>query len=172
VPRYQHDDFLSGYLTEATTVLFLQHSGGTKIEPLTLAQIEEDCAAFERDNEGDLSQVHSYTNDRFAGVDFYRDRNGHSGGFTDDVPEHAPDAMIEASERLQEAAKKYGTFKLVLDEDLDVLRGKWGLAQGVHPTAQAATVQVPPSQWDIHAYCAQRGFCVPVRNKYPVDPCM
>lgn len=82
----------------------------------TLAQIVEDCRAFQRDNAvdiaaGDDPQTTNYTADKRAGHDFWLTRERHGAGFWDG------DWTEPAASRLTDAAHAYGSFELYVGDD-------------------------------------------------------
>jgi hypothetical protein len=80
--------------------------GPEDISDETMAQIVEDCAAFQADNADDIG-----TNYEQAGHDFWLTRNRHGAGFWDgDWPE-------DAGKRLTEAAHAYGSVDLLPSND-------------------------------------------------------
>lgn len=84
------------------------------IAPETLARIAEDCAAFQADNESDLS-LSGLASER-AGHNFWLNRNGHGSGFWDEY--NGKDAALRACfVRLSDASKAWGSFDLYLGDD-------------------------------------------------------
>jgi hypothetical protein len=74
--------------------------------PETLAKIEADCQAFQRDYEHDISG-----NVKRAGHDFWLTRNHHGAGFWDgDWPE-------ESGDRLTAASHAFGNVDLYVGDD-------------------------------------------------------
>lgn len=77
------------------------------IAPVALAQIEEDCAAFQIANASDLEAVDLMQ----AGHDFWLTRNRHGAGFWDgDWPE-------PAATRLTESSYAFGEIDLYIGDD-------------------------------------------------------
>lgn len=86
-----------------------ENYGIDDIAPETLAQIEEDCAAFQRDHAADIATRRN--GDSAAGHDFWLTRNGHGAGFWDgDWPE-------DVGKRLTDAAHVYGNIDLYIGDD-------------------------------------------------------
>jgi len=82
------------------------HFGPNDIARETLAKIEEDCQAFQRDHAEDIGG-----NLERAGHDFWLTRNHHGCGFWDgDWPE-------ESGERLTAASHSFGSVDLYVGED-------------------------------------------------------
>lgn len=85
----------------------------------TLAQMIEDCEAFQRDNAADIALGHggqgesgeSFTATERAGHDFWLTRNHHGAGFWDgDWPE-------DVGKRLTDASHAYGSVDLIVGDD-------------------------------------------------------
>lgn len=75
--------------------------GAHDLHPSALAQIQADCAQFQRENYRDIAD-----DPERAGHDFWLTRNGHGAGFWDgDWPE-------EIGERLTDASKAFGEINL------------------------------------------------------------
>lgn len=125
------DEFTKSYIDAAlwTTNDESEPSGGEPlnrnysakdIAPETLKKMAEDCANFQRENAQDLAQTRvpdgaDWNAAQQGGTDFWLSRNGHGAGFFDahnDIP--YPD---DAAERLQDAARSYGTFDLYVGDD-------------------------------------------------------
>jgi hypothetical protein len=83
----------------------------------TLEQMRRDCAKFQRDNEKDLDKAYNadvfvdgrHYNAHSAGFDFWLTRNEHGAGFWDR-------GLGAVGDRLTEAAEKYGTFDLYVQD--------------------------------------------------------
>jgi hypothetical protein len=78
------------------------------IAPATIAQMIKDCKDFEEANEDDLDAT-GLSEERL-GHNFWLSRNGHGAGFFDDV-------FGELGDKLQRAAKVYGTVDLYVGDD-------------------------------------------------------
>jgi hypothetical protein len=76
------------------------------IAPDTLARIEADCRAFQRDNAADIG-----TEFERAAHDFWLTRNRHGAGFWDG------DWPTDAGERLTAASHAAGEFELYVGDD-------------------------------------------------------
>lgn len=81
----------------------------------TLAEMAEDCRAFQEDNASDLALYDhaQYTADELGGHDFWLTRNHHGAGFWDRTSV-LPNA---AAVRLNKAAHAYGEIYLYVDDD-------------------------------------------------------
>ena len=81
------------------------------LAPETLIRIEADCARFQADNEIPEYSKAGYSNEEFAGHDFWLTRNGHGAGFWDgDLPK-------DVGEKLTAAAHAFGEFYLYVGDD-------------------------------------------------------
>jgi len=76
------------------------------IAPETMAQVQEDCEAFQRDHGEDIGG-----NLERAGHDFWLTRNRHGAGFWDGDWDEA------VGKRLTEASHVYGTVDLYVGDD-------------------------------------------------------
>lgn len=79
------------------------------ISPETLAQIQEDCAAFQADHADDIGDELVQ-----AGHDFWLTRNRHGAGFWDRGEGYYPTG---AGSRLTDAAHVYGSVDLYVGDD-------------------------------------------------------
>lgn len=89
--------------------------GPEDLAPETLAQMIEDCKAFQADYAEWLTEDHylgaGWTALEFAGHDFWLTRNGHGSGFWDGC------WTEEAGKQLTEASKAYGSVDLYVGDD-------------------------------------------------------
>jgi hypothetical protein len=89
--------------------------GPADIAPEALAEIVQECAAFQADNAADIDagpcRAGRSPGDVAAGHDFFLTRNGHGAGFWDgDWPD-------DAGERLTAAAKSWGSAEPYVGDD-------------------------------------------------------
>ena len=85
-----------------------QNFNADDLAPETLAEMKEDCKAFQKDNATDLA---TRSDEGAGGHDFWLTRNGHGAGFWDGDWEN------DVGQRLTEAARIYGTSDLYLGDD-------------------------------------------------------
>ncbi len=84
-----------------------KHYSAEDIAPETLAQMAQDCAAFQANHAEDLA----WGSDAAGGHDFWLTRNGHGAGFWDGEWEEA------IGQRLTDACKAFGAFDLYVGDD-------------------------------------------------------
>jgi hypothetical protein len=93
-----------------------QNYSADDIAPAALAQMAEDCAAFQRDNAQDLEAVAEICDTSKAGHNFWLNRNGHGAGFWDEY--FGDDADLRAAfTRLSDASKVYGSQDITVGDD-------------------------------------------------------
>ena len=115
------DEFTQGYITAACWLSCgpddgeMDGKGFADLAPEAVAEMAEDCTLFQAQNANDLTFVcdgimfEDYSLER-AGTDFWLSRNGHGSGFWDR-------GLKVAGERLDQAAKGFGSCDLYLGDD-------------------------------------------------------
>lgn len=86
------------------------------IAPETLAQMVEDCAAFQSDEDTALATVSDLCDASRAGHNFWLNRNGHGAGFWDEY--YGDDTVLRnAFKELSDGSKIWGSFDLYVGDD-------------------------------------------------------
>lgn len=109
-------DFARAYV-EAALWLFGEgdEPGKDELDPATLETMAREADAFAASNRALIGLAD--LDDTRAGHCFYLSRNGHGSGFFDEPESRAPLAVVNACDRLQEAARKAGERDLYRGDD-------------------------------------------------------